>query len=32
LIFLHVCRDLAARLPWRERNHPLWLARRDGKG
>jgi hypothetical protein len=24
--------DLAARLPWRERNHPVWLARRDGKG
>ena len=25
-------RDLAARWPWRERNHPVWLGRRDGKG
>jgi hypothetical protein len=25
-------RDVAARSPWGERNHPLWLAWRDGKG
>jgi hypothetical protein len=24
--------DVAARLPWRERNHPLWWGVGDGKG